>query len=573
MQEKAWFARWPVGLPRSLEYPEVPVYAFLESTARKYPEKAGLVFLGGEHTYGKLREEALSFASSLKAMGVGRGDVVALHLPNSWQFFVAYYGLLYAGAVFSPVSPLLAPGEVERQLQDSAARVFVGLDLLWGNVREAVERSPVKEVVLTSVSEALPGGEPLDVGGLGDVRSFRKLLESPPLERPEEVEPGQDLAHLAYTGGTTGVPKGVMLTHLNVVTNVLQYAHWQSSGRPIWTGEYFETVEEYQPPTEGWEYPGQGMEGEGRAVIVVPWFHAMGTVGYLNIPVYGATRMVVHPRFDPAAYIQDAAREGATTIGGAPPLFIALLQNPSFLEQNWSSVRLIASGAAPLPVELLERLRAAFPQAVVLEAYGLTEVTMGATANPANRSGTRKVGSVGIPVFDTEVKVVDLETGEKEVPTGEPGEIAIRGPQVMQGYLGRPRETAEVLREGWVYTGDIGRMDEEGYLYIVDRKKDMLIYKGYNVYPRELEEILFTHPAVASAAVVGLPDPEAGEIPAAVVVRKAGVEVSEEALMDYVNSRVAAYKKLRRLVFVESIPVSEAGKVLKRVLKEQLRQG
>lgn len=568
MEMKPWHKHWPKGQPWSLNYPEVTADIFLKSAAFKYPDRVALVFMGAEYTYAELWEKARRFAAALADMGIGKGDVVSLHLPNCPQFAIAYYGIFIAGATFSPANPLLSQRELEYQLHDCGARAIVTFDLFAAPVMEVRPRTKIEQVIITNGLEAVEH-QPMDMSPFGNALSFQKLLaEYPPDPPAVTLNPRVDLAHLAYTGGTTGLSKGVMLTHYNVVVNVLQYGLWSSSGEPVVRDGILYVEKMYQnPPGEHWEFIQE--EGEGVTVNVTPWFHAMGTIGYLNILFMSGTTVITHPRFDPVAYLDDAEKYGATSIGGAPPLFLAMLNTPGFAKRNFSKVKRLSSGAAPLAVDLLQKLSAAFPEALVVEAYGLTEVTMGATANPANRSGLRKVGTVGIPVYDTEVKIVDLETGTRELPCGEEGEICVRGPQCMLGYYHKPEATAEVLRDGWVYTGDIGRMDEDGYVCIVDRKKDMLIYKGYNVYPRELEELLFQHPAVASCTVIGIPDPEVGEWPKAFVVRQPGLTISETSLMDYVNSQVVPYKKLREVEFVEEIPVSAAGKVLKRLLRER----
>ena len=302
----------------------------------------------------------------------------------------------------------------------------------------------------------------------------------------------------------------------------------------------------------------------------------MGAVGYLNGMVLSGTTVVIHPRFDPVKYVEDAVRYQVTGIGGAPPVFVALLQVPGFADHDWSHVHGVSSGAAPLPVALIDKLRSALPNAVIGEGYGLTEVTMQATGNPSFRSGTRKAGTVGVPVFDTEISIRPLGGGDP-LPPGERGEVCIRGPQVMRGYAHRPEATAESIdADGWFHSGDVGILDEDGYLSIVDRTKDMLLYKGYNVFPRELEEILFGVPGVAGAAVVGRPDEEAGELPVAYVVRKAddaGAALTAESVMGAVNDRVTPYKRLRDVVFIDAIPVSAAGKVLKRELAARERAG
>jgi long-chain acyl-CoA synthetase len=312
--------------------------------------------------------------------------------------------------------------------------------------------------------------------------------------------------------------------------------------------------------------------GAGCAVTVTPWFHAMGTIGGMNVPVLRGDTLVLHDRFDPGAYLADAERFRVTTLGGAPPLFGALLRHPDLATRDLSSVRSITSGAAPMPVEMIEALRARFgPEVVIAEGYGLTEVTMVATQAPLARSAVRKAGTVGPPVFDTEVRIVDPAAFDLEpLPAGEPGEVCIRGPQVMAGYKDRPEETAAALVDGWLRTGDIGTLDEDGYLSIVDRKKDMLLYKGYNVYPRELEELLHARPGVVGAAVVGRPDPVAGELPVAFVVAPGLGAPEADALMEAVNAQVLPYKRLREVHLVDEIPVSAAGKVLKRALRDRL---
>jgi len=294
----------------------------------------------------------------------------------------------------------------------------------------------------------------------------------------------------------------------------------------------------------------------------------MGVIGYLSVPLLAGFTIVIHQRFEPGAFLADLERFGATMIGGAPPVFVALLRHPDFSTRDLSAVRGISSGAAPLPAPVLAALRERFPDAVIGEGYGLTEVTMMATGNPSWRSGARKPGTVGVAVQDTEVRITDMDG--TQVPTGERGEVCIRGPQVMQGYHHHPEATAEVLHEGWLRTGDIGVLDAEGYLSIVDRAKDMLLYKGYNVFPRELEELLHAHPAVAGAAVVGSPDEEAGELPVAFVVAVPGSGLTAEQVQEHVNAQVVPYKKLREVHLVDAIPVSAAGKVLRRELRAGL---
>lgn len=573
MAEKVWHQFWPKGLPKNIQYPELPVTSILKGSAERYGDKVVLVYEGHSLTFRQLYEQSLQFANALRRKGIGKGDVVAIHMLNTPQYAIAYYGILFAGATFSPVNPLLPPHDLAYQLNDCGAKAVVTHELMAKAIQAVQSNTKLQFVVLTGESEAA-GAHPVDPSGYGENwHSFLDLLSK---EHPEpfevSIDPRRDLAHLAYTGGTTGRSKGVMLPHYNVVVNTIQFACWGTASRPVTDGERL-WLEPVDPSLIGEDAEYRVPLGEGVLVNITPWFHAMGTVGYLNNPILTGTKLIIHSRFDPAKYLEDAEKYRVTTIGGAPPVFVALLRHPDLAKRDLSSVRNIASGAAPLPQELIHLLQQRFPEATIVEAYGMTELTMGAISNPSGRSGLRKVGSIGIPVFDTEYKIVPLEGGEEPLPPGEVGEICVRGPQVMAGYYNNPEETANVLKDGWMHTGDVGYMDEDGYVFIVDRKKDMLIYKGYNVYPRELEEILFRHPAVANAAVIGKPDPEVGEIPKAFVVLKPDSQVTAEELMSFVNEQVVPYKKLREVAFVDEIPVSAAGKVLKRVLREMEMKG
>lgn len=564
-------AHWPAGLPHSLAYPEVPASAILAGAARRWGDRTAFHHAGKDLSYTELARQAARFANGLIARGIGRGDVVALHLPNLPQFPIAYYGTLLTGATFSPCNPLLPVDDLAFQLDDCGAVAVVTLDFVAGAVAQALDRTKVRTVIVAGLTD-----EPVDLAGLCDGAftacgvGFAEVGAGRPETFPQvDIDVRADLAHLAYTGGTTGRSKGVMVPHRNVIVSSLQYSCWGSGAVPALDEAGGLILDQVGSPQE---YPVR--LGTGVIVNVAPWFHAMGTIGYLNMQLLLGSTTIVHPRLDVPAFLADMERFGATNLGGAPALFSALFADPTFGSRDLSAVRAISSGAAPLALDTLDRLKARFPDAPVMEAYGLTEVTMGITANPAHRSGLRKLGSVGIPVFDSEIKLVPVETVTVDdatpgLPPGQEGEVCAKGPQVMTGYLNRPEETAAVLSpDGWLRTGDIGLIDEDGYLSIVDRKKDMLIYNGYNVYPRELEEILFRHPAVSGAAVVGRPDPAAGELATAFVVRSG--EVTRDELLGFVNAKVVHYKKLREIRFVDEIPVSAAGKVLKRDLRDLL---
>jgi long-chain acyl-CoA synthetase len=516
-------ATWPPQLPKKLDYPEVAAGAILAGAARRFKDRVAFLHHDQELRYDELWTLACRFANGLVSRGIKPGDRVALRMPNCLQFPVAYYGILLAGATFVPVNPLLPEPAVQAQVRDA-------------------------EAVLTITAAEVPG-----------------IYADQPATQPEvQIDIYHDLAHLAYTGGTTGLSKGVRLPHRNVVVNTLQFACWQSGSLPALDEEGGLVLDQVSPPEEY-----RNRLGTGIGINLTPWFHAMGTIAGLNVLVMAGFTAILHDRFDPVAYLADAEKYRVTYLGGAPALYAGLLACPAIQTTDLSNVNNIGSGAAPMPLEMTRALQRLMPDAVIVEGYGLTEVTMGAAAGPPFMSGLRKVGTVGVPVFDTEIKIVPVDGGEESLPSGERGEVCIRGPQVMAGYHNRPDETAEVLVDGWLHTGDIGVIDSDGFLSIVDRKKDMLLYKGYNVYPRELEELLVAHPGVAMAAVVGRKSLEAGELPVAFVV-PSNPELTPEQVMADINEQVVPYKRLREVIITDQIPISAAGKILKRELRERL---
>ncbi|MER5224574.1 class I adenylate-forming enzyme family protein [Streptomyces flaveus] len=545
---------WPAALPRSLDYPAVPVGSILRGAARRYRGRVAIRHGDTELTYTALWRHACAFAQGLRRRGIGIGDNVALHLPNGPEYAIAYYGTMLAGAAFSPTNPLLPAAPLQEQLDDCEAAVVVTHDV--GAPIPAPLGEPAGGRIVVHVGrEPHPGSIP-----------FADFAGEPTDDAPAvPVDVDASLAHISYTGGTTGRSKGVHLSHRNVVSNVLQFACWNHGAVPVLDAAGDVTLDQIGSDEE-WPV----RLGTGISINLTPWFHAMGCVGSLGVPLLAGVTLVLHDRFDPVTYLADAEKWQVTSISGAPALFAALLARPELVERNLSSVRSLSSGAGPLPVHHINALADRFPDAVLCEGYGLTEATMGVTHNPTSRSGIRKPGTVGLPSFDTRLKLVDPETGERCGPR-DAGEICVRGPQVMAGYRNRAEETRETLRDGWLHTGDIGTIDEDGYLTIVDRAKDMLIYKGYNVYPREVEELLVAHPAVRAAAVVGRPDASVGELPVAFVV-PARDGLDTDALMTDINEKLLPYKRIREVRVVEEIPVSAAGKILKRELRQQLRQ-
>lgn len=515
---------WPVGLPRSLDYPAVPVGAILAGSARRFGTRTAFRHETDELSFAELWRRACRCANTLAGQGIGRGSHVAVRMPNCLAYPVAYYGVLLAGATVVPISPLLPEQQAAHQIWDADA---------------AITLTAADIAVLCANASDTPPDVTVDVE--------------------------HDLAHLAYTGGTTGASKGVRLTHRNVVVNIIQHGCWHHGCLPALDVDGGVVLDQVGSPDE-WPV----RLGSGILINLMPWYHAMGTIAGLNLSVLAGMTTVLHDRFDPATYLADAERNRVTYIGGAPTLFAGLLACSDVRARDLSSVRAIGSGGAPLATDMIDELRVLMPNAVLCEGYGLTELTMGATNPPANTSGLRKPGSVGVAIFDTEIKIVPTHGGEDPLPVGAQGEVCICGPQVMQGYHNQPDATASTLVNSWLHTGDIGTLDPDGYLTIVDRKKDMLIYQGYNVYPRELERLLLAHPAITAAAVVGRADHACGELPVAFVVTAPHHHISAHELMTAINHQVAPYQKLRELHFIERLPTSGAGKILKRQLRDKL---
>ena len=548
----------PADFPTSLDYPAVPVGSIVAAAARRYGDRVAFTQGTRELTFTELYRRACRFANALRAAGIQPGDRVAVHLPNGLSYPVAYFGIQLACATFCPTNPLLPPDDLAAQLADCGAILVLTSGRSLPTVLSVQDRTDVRTVVVVE-----PGTES---GPFIEFEAFH--ADQPDTDPKLRVDVPTALAHIAYTGGTTGRSKGVCLTHRNVLANTLQSACRATGSLPMLDAHGDVTVRQVGDPAE-WTVP----LGTATLIILTPWFHAMGVIGGLTVAVMCGFSMTIHERLDPARYLADAERLRVTGMAGAPALFAMLMAHPDFGTRDLSSVHSISSGAAPMSHEMVNALRARFNGIPIIEGYGMTELTMGAMSGPTYRSGLRKVGSVGLPSADTSVKIVALSgDSEDPLPANTEGEICVRGPQMMAGYYHRPDETAAAIVDGWLHTGDIGLLDDDSYLYIVDRKKDMLLYKGYNVYPRELEEILFAQPGVRTAAVVGRPRDDIGELPVAFVVATPGARLDADALMAAVNAKVLPYKKIRELHFVDEIPVSNAGKVLKRELRDRLAE-
>ncbi|HEX4221501.1 MAG TPA: AMP-binding protein [Pseudonocardiaceae bacterium] len=547
----------PAEFPTSLDYPAVPVGSIIAAAARRYGDRVAFAQGSDTLTFTELYRRACQFANALRAAGIQPGDRVAVHLPNSLAYPVTYFGIQLACATFCPTNPLLPPDDLAAQLADCGAVLTITSGPSLATLVAIQDRTAVRTVVVVDPADEL-------VVGQHEFRAFH--AEATDTDPKLTVDVHTALAHIAYTGGTTGRSKGVCLTHRNVVVNTLQSASRGTGSLPALDAAGDVTIDQVGDPAE-WPVP----LGTGKAITLTPWFHAMGVIGGLTMAVMIGSTLVLHERLDPGRYLADAERLRVTSISGAPALFAVLMTHPDFGTRDLSSVRSVTSGAAPMSHEMVSALRARFNDIPVVEGYGMTELTMGAVTGHAHRSGLRKVGSVGTPAADTRIKIVPLDgSSEEPLPANTEGEICLRGPQVMAGYYQRPEETAAAIVDGWLHTGDIGLLDDDGYLFIVDRKKDMLLYKGYNVYPRELEEILFAQPGVRTAAVIGRPRDDVGELPVAFVVRQPDAHLDANELMATINAKVLPYKKIRELHFIDDIPISNAGKVLKRELRKRL---
>ncbi len=559
--ERPWFSHWPAGVPRTIEYPRVPVERLLRQAADSNPDSVATVFYGTRLTYRELDDLADRFAAHLRARGVQRGDRVGLMVPNCPAYVIAFFGIQRVGAIVVQTNSLYTPRELVKLYADAGATVVVCLDLFLPKVLEAKSETPIGHVIVADVKDYLPaalaalypirrrsdlkksGHWPLEVPGVPWIETFRGALQTP-AERgrePQAVDP-DDVAVLQYTGGTTGTPKGAMLTHRTLIANACQRASWV-------------------PGTQ---------QGQERTLIAIPLFHIYGLMAGLMVSVRLAAAMLLVP--DPRDLkhlLKVIDRERPTLFPAVPTLYVALMAHPRLRRVNMKGIQACLSGAAPLPLEVRRRWEALTGGRLV-EGYGLTEASTVVCANPLAKDGLVKEG-VGIPFPDTDVRIVDLETGSRDLPIGEAGELLVRGPQVMRGYWNQPEETAAALRDGWLHTGDIARMDEDGYLYIVERKKDLIIASGFNVYPREVEEVLYLHPAVQEAAAIGVPDAYRGETVKAFVVLKPGATATDQEVIAFCRERLAAFRVPRQIEFRAELPKSQIGKILRRTLRDEER--
>lgn len=558
-QARPWLPYYPVETPHSLDYPDQSIVQFLLDAVQRFPNHVAIHFLGKNMTYRELHADALKLAAGLMSLGIARGDRISIMLPNCPQSVVAYYGALMAGGIVVQTNPLYVERELEHQLRDSGAVAIITVDLLYARLSRVRTEQPatgplpnLRHVVVTSLKDGLPFPKSMlypikqrmegfrseiPYGNIGVV-AYRKLLG---MKRHTVLFPdpakSTDLAVLQYTGGTTGTPKGVMLTHRNLIANTMQISAWCY----------------------------KAVDGKEKFLAALPLFHVFGLTVLMNMSVLRAGTLILLPRFEVETVLQTINQQKPTIFPGAPTMYVALIHHKDSAKTDLSSINVCISGSAALPLEVQEQFEL-LTGGRLIEGYGLSEASPVTHANPV--WGKRKIGTIGIPMPDTEAAVIDPASGER-LAAGELGELIVRGPQVMSGYWNKAAETAQVLKDGWLYTGDLATMDEEGYFTIMDRIKDVIIAGGFNVYPREVEEVLFEHPAVREASVVGIKDEYRGETVKAFIVFKEGWQVSESQLDRWCRERLAAYKVPHHYAFRETLPKTMVGKVLRRKLQEE----
>lgn len=550
--QKPWFKYYPDDIPHTLTYDKIPLHQFLIESANRVPEKKALNFMGKEMTFAEVLEEARKLANYLQSIGLQKGDRVASMLPNTPQAVITYYAVLMAGGIVVQVNPLYTERELAYQMQDSRARFIVCLDILLPRVSKVKDETDLEHVIVTRIADYLPFPKNViypfiqkreynivvKVEESEDTHVWKNVIaNTSPDYKEVEIDPENDLALLQYTGGTTGKPKGVMLTHYNLVSNVQMAKAWIS----------------------------QAEQDKEVVLGVLPFFHVYGMTTVMNLSILDGSKMILLPKFDAGQVLKTIHKHKPTLFPGAPTIYIGLINHPDINKYDLSSIKACISGSASLPLEVQEQFES-MTKGKIVEGYGLTESSPVTHANPI--WGRRINGSIGVPWPNTDAKIVKEGTLE-ELPIGEIGEIAVKGPQIMKGYWNNEEATDEVLKDGWLLTGDMGKMDEDGYFYVVDRRKDMIIAGGFNIYPREVEEVLFEHPDIVEAAVIGVPDDYRGETVKAVIVPKPGANLNEKELDDYCRKHLAAYKVPRIYEFRDELPKTIIGKVLKRQLVEE----
>ncbi len=549
---KPWLKFYDAEVPEALVIPPLTIPDLLRKSAQTYPHQTATVFAGARLTYAQLKEQVDKLAASLHDLGIRPGDRVAIMFPNCPQAIIAYYATLSIGAVTVMTNPLYVERELEYQWGDAGVKAVMSLDIFWPRIEAVSRLLPVEQIILAGIQDYMPTVKkwlaPLELRRQGKwvsvtyndkVHAFKKLISYQRHTPPQvELDP-ETLACLQYTGGTTGMPKGAMLSHRNLIASLAQ-------------------IRSFLLFEHG--------EAEDIALAFMPFFHVYGMNGLMNLGVYLAATLVLIPQPEIKSIVDAIVAERPTFFTGIPALFTALNNYRSIDQVDLTSIKAMFSGAAPLPVEVMQVFEER-TGARISEAYGMTEASSVTHVNPLK--GQRKFGSIGLPIIGTEAKIVDVDDVTKDLDIGQAGELLVKGPQVMSGYWNDVAENDDAFHDGWLKTGDIATMDEEGYFYIVDRKKDIIISSGYNVYPREVEEVLYQHPKVLEASVIGLPDGLRGEKITAYIVLKKGETAKASEIRSFTREHLAPYKQPRTVIFRKTLPKSLAGKVLRRELKEE----
>jgi long-chain acyl-CoA synthetase len=566
--------RWPAGVPAQISGYEKPLFTIIDEASRNYGDRIYTVFADAQRTFSQVNDTANRVAGFLVSKGIKKGDRVAIFLPNLPHYPPIFFGILKAGAIAVTCNPLYRPSELNFQLSDCGAKAVFVMDhpQFYPIALEAIKGTDVSTVVICGVKSYLPFLK----GALGSLLGkipkaerheqghflFDDVIKARPVTGPSSpVDPLNDPALIIYTGGTTGVPKGAVLTHANLMSNIMGMEQWVRI--PKKPGEVGEMIEK---------------GGAHTYLGVLPWYHSFGLNLVMLMSCVNASKVICIP--DPRAgnppfteVLRAIQKYRVTIVVAVPTIYSAIINHPLTDKFDLSSIVGCGSGAAPLPLQVIKQFEER-TGAVIFEGYGLTETSPVLTMNPTNVE-QRKIGSVGLPFIGTDIKIVDIDTGLQELPPGKDGEIAASGPQVMKGYWNKPDANEAVFRmidgKRYFLTGDIGHIDADGFVTITDRKKDMIIVGGFNVYPKEVEEVLYTHPKVAQAAVTGVPDPHTGEAVKAFIQLKPGVEATEEEFLQFCKERMAGYKRPHKIEFREALPTSVVGKVLRRVLRDEER--
>jgi long-chain acyl-CoA synthetase len=545
LETRFWQKNYDYNVPTSIRYPKFPIQNFLHLAAAQYPYKAAVDFYGSELTNSEVRSQMLRLANALGRLGIKKGDRIGIALPNCPQYIIAYYAILSAGAIVVNMNPLYTHDELKFMMQNTGMKILFTFDMVMPTMRPLAKELGFKMVV-TKVTDYIKGfgvstAKELDLEE--GWHHFSELIEQSTDTRLPRIDfVPDDAALIQFTGGTTGLPKGAVLTHANVVASTFQASLWGSS-----------TII-YVP------YDKRTVMG------IIPYFHIYGNICCLNWGFLNMATQIQLPRFDMDELMGTIARiERFTFFPTVPTLITALINHPKAAELHLAEkIGYFNSGGAPMPTELIQQVK---DMGIFFsEGWGMSETASLGISNPGLK---HKSGAIGVPIMDNDVRLVSVDNGVDEVKLGEPGEILIKGPSVMKGYWNNPEETKLQLTDGWLHTGDVGQMDEDGYIYIVDRKKDMIIAGGFNIYPREVDEVLYQHPKVAEAVAVGVPDAYRGETVKAFIVLKQGETATDKEIIDFCKQKLAAYKVPKVVEFRTSIPKSAVGKILRKVLRDE----